>query len=278
MKLGVPLAGQRLFFGDRVSAAAYEAALARLRRTRRKNRRDRHRAVLRRGAVALRGPVGRRALSHRARADRLLAGIPASGDAADHSRRRARHGRRRLRRLLSARGTAARARSHLPLDRRAGVADGADDLYDRASARRSDRAQQPARHLYQFRQSARSLRRSRCRPRCGRRHAVRRDAAGARAARTPRSPRSAGEFHHATGLPLGALNMPQPPLAQAEPAAPAAGEITLAVVGAHLSGMPLNGELPAVGARLVERDQDRAALPALCASWNQAAEARACCA
>ena len=32
-------------------------------------------------------------------------------------------------------------------------------------------------------------------------------------------------------------------------AVPAAGEIALAVVGAHLSGMPLNGELRALGAR-----------------------------
>jgi allophanate hydrolase len=58
------------------------------------------------------------------------------------------------------------------------------------------------------------------------------------------------QFHHATGLPLGALKYPQPPL-KALSAAPAAGEIALAVVGAHLSGMPLNGELRAVGARLI---------------------------
>src|SRR5580658_8256377 len=50
------------------------------------------------------------------------------------------------------------------------------------------------------------------------------------------------EFHYATGLPLGVLKIAQPPLAQAG-AAPAAGEIALAVVGAHLSGMALNGEL-----------------------------------
>jgi allophanate hydrolase len=59
-------------------------------------------------------------------------------------------------------------------------------------------------------------------------------------------------FHAATGLPLGALNYPQPPLAQA-PATAQAGEVPLAVVGAHLSGMPLNGELRAAGARLIER-------------------------
>ena len=59
-------------------------------------------------------------------------------------------------------------------------------------------------------------------------------------------------FHHATGLPLGALDHPQPPLAKSKAAA-AEGEIGLAVVGAHLSGMPLNGELRALGARLTER-------------------------
>jgi allophanate hydrolase len=59
------------------------------------------------------------------------------------------------------------------------------------------------------------------------------------------------EFHAATKLPLGALKRPQPALAQG--AAPAIGEIPLAVVGAHLSGMPLNGELRSLGARLLER-------------------------
>jgi allophanate hydrolase len=60
------------------------------------------------------------------------------------------------------------------------------------------------------------------------------------------------EFHDATGLSLGALKEPQPPLARL-PAAPSEGEIPIAVVGAHLSGMPLNGELRAVGGRLLER-------------------------
>jgi allophanate hydrolase len=58
-------------------------------------------------------------------------------------------------------------------------------------------------------------------------------------------------FHAATGLPLGALSRPQPPLA-ALPVAPAAGELSIAVVGAHLAGMPLNGELKSLGARLLE--------------------------
>ena len=58
-------------------------------------------------------------------------------------------------------------------------------------------------------------------------------------------------FHAASGLPLGATGVPQPPLAPTGNDA-TAGEIALAVVGAHLSGMPLNGELTALGARLLE--------------------------
>ena len=60
------------------------------------------------------------------------------------------------------------------------------------------------------------------------------------------------EFHAATGLTLGALGHKQPPLAQ-RPVKPTEGEVPLAVVGAHLSGMPLNGELRSAGARLIER-------------------------
>ena len=57
-------------------------------------------------------------------------------------------------------------------------------------------------------------------------------------------------YHHATSLPLGATGeaMPAPlPL----PQAPAAASVQVAVVGAHLSGMPLNGQLTERGARLV---------------------------
>jgi allophanate hydrolase len=58
-------------------------------------------------------------------------------------------------------------------------------------------------------------------------------------------------FHADTGLSLGALARAQPPLA-ALSAVHVAGEIAIAVVGAHLSGMPLNGELRALGGRLLE--------------------------
>ena len=58
-------------------------------------------------------------------------------------------------------------------------------------------------------------------------------------------------FHADTKLPLGATGMMQPPLAHLS-AAPGAGEIALCVVGAHMSGMPLNGELTSNGARFLE--------------------------
>jgi allophanate hydrolase len=57
-------------------------------------------------------------------------------------------------------------------------------------------------------------------------------------------------FHADTGLPLGATGRAQPPLAVSSNALHA-GEIALAVVGAHLSGMPLNGELRVLNARLI---------------------------
>ncbi|MGB9364745.1 MAG: allophanate hydrolase [Xanthobacteraceae bacterium] len=61
-------------------------------------------------------------------------------------------------------------------------------------------------------------------------------------------------FHADTGLLLGATGEPPPPLAPLSPV-PQTGEIALAVVGAHLSGMPLNGELKSFGARFLETAQ-----------------------
>jgi allophanate hydrolase len=57
-------------------------------------------------------------------------------------------------------------------------------------------------------------------------------------------------FHADTKLPMGARPLPQPPLA-ALPAGGRGDEIAIAVVGAHLSGMALNGELKTLGGRLV---------------------------
>jgi allophanate hydrolase len=58
-------------------------------------------------------------------------------------------------------------------------------------------------------------------------------------------------FHADTKLAMGAKGLPQPPLV-ALAAAASADEIAIAVVGAHLSGMALNGELKALGGRLLE--------------------------
>ena len=61
-------------------------------------------------------------------------------------------------------------------------------------------------------------------------------------------------FHADTGLPMGATGERQPPLAACR-GHPADSEIAIAVVGAHLSGMPLNGELTSLGARRLETTQ-----------------------
>jgi len=61
-------------------------------------------------------------------------------------------------------------------------------------------------------------------------------------------------FHADTKLPMGVTGAPQPPLAPLS-AVPQAGEIALCVVGAHLSGMALNGELKSFGARFLESAQ-----------------------
>ncbi|QWG18931.1 allophanate hydrolase [Bradyrhizobium sediminis] len=58
-------------------------------------------------------------------------------------------------------------------------------------------------------------------------------------------------FHADTGLTMGAKGLPQLPLA-ALAAGASNDEIAIAVVGAHLSGMALNGELKALGGRLIE--------------------------
>jgi allophanate hydrolase len=58
-------------------------------------------------------------------------------------------------------------------------------------------------------------------------------------------------FHARSGLRLGASETQVAPPAAAAPALQP-GEIAIAVVGAHLSGMPLNGELRTLGARLLQ--------------------------
>ena len=66
-----------------------------------------------------------------------------------------------------------------------------------------------------------------------------------------------GAIHARTGLALGALDAPLPPWSP--PAGTLAdGEIAVAVVGAHLSGMPLNRELTTLDARFIGAAQTTA--------------------
>jgi allophanate hydrolase len=68
-------------------------------------------------------------------------------------------------------------------------------------------------------------------------------------------------WQQGSGLPLGATGLALPP-AVAEPAMPeAAGgdRVTVAVFGAHLSGLPLNGELRALGAEFLGEARTAAA-------------------
>jgi allophanate hydrolase len=58
-------------------------------------------------------------------------------------------------------------------------------------------------------------------------------------------------FHADTGLTVGARGVPQPPLGPLPD--PSGGDLTIAVVGAHMSGMALNGELRTLGGRLIEQ-------------------------
>lgn len=58
-------------------------------------------------------------------------------------------------------------------------------------------------------------------------------------------------YHHASGLTQGALGLPLPLARPLQGLALSAGCMKLAVLGAHLSGMPLNSQLAECGARLV---------------------------
>ena len=115
VKLGVPLPGQRLFFGDTLSAEAYDEALARLTSLGAKIVEIDIEPFYAAARLLYDGPwVAERYLVAKA----LIASSPevvASGDAPDHSRRRAPHRGRRLRGLLPARRAAPRGRAHLPL-------------------------------------------------------------------------------------------------------------------------------------------------------------------
>lgn len=65
-------------------------------------------------------------------------------------------------------------------------------------------------------------------------------------------------YHHATGLMQGATGEPLPaprPIPGIVPVSSTTAAVRVAVVGAHLSGMPLNGQLTQRGAQLLARTQ-----------------------
>ncbi len=179
LKLGVPLTGQRLFFGDKQFEAAYGAALARL-------------ALLGCAIVEIdiepfyetarllyEGPwVAERAITakpvldsdpdalHPVTREIIVSGLkPTAMDAfaAFYKLEELRRDRR----------------AHLRRHRLPGTADRAHRLHRRAGAGRSHPAQQPARHLYQFRQSARPVRAGAAGSFYARRRSFRHHAAGA---------------------------------------------------------------------------------------------------
>ena len=60
----------------------------------------------------------------------------------------------------------------------------------------------------------------------------------------------AAELHSAANVPLGATDWPTP-IQISKPSQAQAGEIAIAAVGAHMSGLPLNGELTRLGGRFL---------------------------
>ena len=179
LRLGVPLPGQRLFFGDRVSAAAYEAAIAQFAGLGVKIVEFDIEPFYAAARLLYEGPwVAERYLTVRA----LIASSPESL-----------HPVTRQILLAGAHGTSAdafaafyqleelrRVRDHTFRGIEAhAAADDADDVHRGAGAGRSDRAQQPARHLHEFRQSARHVRACGAGQHACRWHPVRRHAAGA---------------------------------------------------------------------------------------------------
>jgi len=66
-----------------------------------------------------------------------------------------------------------------------------------------------------------------------------------------------GALHAAAGLRLGATEEPTPPPPPAD--GPAPGETALFCIGAHMSGLPLNGQVTALGGRFLRADRTEAA-------------------
>ena len=158
LRLGVPRNGQLIFFGDRASEAAYGEALKRWSALGAELVEFDMEPFYETARLLYEGPwVAERYLVIR----NLLASSPdcdPSGDARDHGGRQPAHRGRNVLGTVSPAGLAQDRRARLRQYGRDRAADRADRLFDRAGAGQSDRAQQPARHLHQFRQPARSLR------------------------------------------------------------------------------------------------------------------------
>ena len=69
----------------------------------------------------------------------------------------------------------------------------------------------------------------------------------------------AAEIQARSGVPMGATGLAVPPVAPA-PAVPSFGRIALAVVGAHLAGLPLNSELVSLGGDSCARQRRQATI------------------
>ena len=250
-RLGVPRNGQLIFFGDKASEKAYGEALKRWTSLGATLVEFDLEPFYETARLLYEGPwVAERYLVIR----NLLASSPDSIHpvtreiTAAGARLTAADTFAALYRLQALRRIAERAFANIDAH---GAADGADRLLDRAGAGQSDRAQQPARHLHQFRQSARPLRPGAAGGDAARRHPVRHHAAGAgRAGRAARQHRPRLPCRHRTDARRRMRCRSR--RSTALPASASGDEIAIAVVGAHLSGMALNGELKALGGRLLE--------------------------
>ena len=247
LTVGVPGSTDRKFFGDMAMEAGFEAALVTLEVARVPSGRAAIPGFLRGGGPALRGGLGCRTL----RCDRRLPGgapgFASPRHAEDHRWCEEAFSRRCLQGHLRAAGSQSQDRAGHCLGRSDLRAHCPDALHRRAGAHRSDRYQQPARHLHQFRQPARSLRHRRADGRAVRRAADERDVDRRRWKGWPRR-RSRTRHTGGRRLTLGATGLPLR-REKTDPVEAQDGLIELAVVGAHLSGMPLNSQLKELGAR-----------------------------
>ncbi len=251
LRLGVPRNGQLIFFGDRAAEKAYGEALERWTSLGATLVEFDLEPFYETARLLYEGPwVAERYLVIRD----LLASSPDSIHPVTReitARRRAADGGRYVRLALSLAGAAAHGRAHLCRSRRDGAADGADRLFDRAGAGQSDRTQLARLGTYTNFVNLLDL--------CGLALPAAMRADGipfgitllAPAGRDAALASIGRVFHADTKLKMGAKGLTQPALA-ALPAATSGDEITIAVVGAHLSGMALNGELQALGGRLLE--------------------------